>query len=436
MTAPVAHEIRPAAPIMEAAGLTKRFGTFTAVNGVSFVIRNGEFFTLVGPSGSGKTTLLRMLVGMEPPTQGDIILKGQEINDLPPNRRPTCMVFQSLALFPHMTVGENVEFPMRVKNVWEGDRRTRASELLSLLHLNPHTYYNKNVMQCSGGERQRVALARALAYDPEILFFDEPLSAIDARLRKVLQKELKDIQRRSGKTFCYVTHSLEEAMVMSDRLAILRGGSIEQIVGVSLRIALLTALCSLVIGFFAALAYARYTWRGRKTFQRLVLLPLFFPQSVLGLSLLMWFNFLHITPSWLTAVIGHTVWITPIVTLIMSIQAYGLDASLEEAARDLGAGRWQILKWITLPLLAPGMVSAGCFAILLSWGNFALSLFTTGADSALPDWLYARMTSGYQPIIPAVGVLCVLAAILLVSLGLGLAHLRQRWSTARMKSAF
>ena len=229
MTATVAHEIRPAAPIMEAAGLTKRFGTFTAVNGVSFVIRNGEFFTLVGPSGSGKTTLLRMLVGMEPPTEGDIILKGQEINDLPPNRRPTCMVFQSLALFPHMTVGENVEFPMRVKNVWEGDRRTRASELLSLLHLNPHTYYNKNVMQCSGGEHQRVALARALAYDPEILFFDEPLSAIDARLRKVLQKALKDIQRRSGKTFCYVTHSLEEAMVMSDRLAILRGGAIEQI---------------------------------------------------------------------------------------------------------------------------------------------------------------------------------------------------------------
>ena len=211
---------------------------------------------------------------------------------------------------------------------------------------------------------------------------------------------------------------------------------VAQFVGVSLRIALLTALCSLVIGFFAALAYARYTWRGRKTFQRLVLLPLFFPQSVLGLSLLMWFNFLHITPSWLTAVIGHTVWITPIVTLIMSIQAYGLDASLEEAARDLGAGRWQILKWITLPLLAPGMVSAGCFAILLSWGNFALSLFTTGADSALPEWLYARMTSGYQPIIPAVGVLCVLAAILLVSLGLSLAHLRQRWSAARMKSAF
>ncbi len=192
---------------------------------------------------------------------------------------------------------------------------------------------------------------------------------------------------------------------------------VAEFVATSLRIAGLTALCSLLVGFFAALAYARYAWRGRKTFQRLVLLPLFFPQSVLGLSLLMWFNFLGITPSWQTAVIGHTVWITPIVTLIIAIQAYGLDPALEQAARDMGATRGQILRWITLPLLAPGLISGACFAVLLSWGNFALSLFTTGADSALPEWLYARMTSGYQPIIPAVGVLSVLAALLLVATG-------------------
>jgi spermidine/putrescine transport system ATP-binding protein len=215
--------------ILEAVGLTKRFGEFTAVRDVSFSIEDGEFFTLVGPSGSGKTTLLRMLVGMETPTSGDILLRGKRINHIPPNRRPTCLVFQSLALFPHMTVGENVEFPLLVRNIWETERRTRAAELLRMLRLDPHIYYNKSVQKCSGGERQRVALARALAYDPEILFFDEPLSAIDARLRKILQKELKDIQRNTGKTFCYVTHSLEEAMVMSDRLAILRNGSIEQI---------------------------------------------------------------------------------------------------------------------------------------------------------------------------------------------------------------
>lgn len=217
------------APILEARALSKRFGEFYAVREVSFQIAEGEFFTLVGPSGSGKTTLLRMLVGMEKPTSGEILLRGVCINDLPPNRRPTCMVFQSLALFPHMTVGENVEFPLRVREIWEVDRHTRAAELLSLLHLDPRIYYNKRVTECSGGERQRVALARALAYDPEILFFDEPLSAIDARLRKILQKELKDIQRNTGKTFCYVTHSLEEAMLMSDRLAILRSGAIEQI---------------------------------------------------------------------------------------------------------------------------------------------------------------------------------------------------------------
>ncbi len=218
-----------AAPILEVAGVTKRFGKFTAVNDVSFQIADGEFFTLVGPSGSGKTTLLRMLVGMEKPTEGALKIRGQTVNDLPPNKRPTCMVFQSLALFPHMTVGKNVEFPLTIRGAGESERRTRAWELLKLLHLDPNRYYNKNVTQCSGGERQRVALARALAYDPDILFFDEPLSALDARLRKMLQKELKDIQRSTKKTFCYVTHSLEEAMVMSDRVAILRAGVIEQI---------------------------------------------------------------------------------------------------------------------------------------------------------------------------------------------------------------
>lgn len=215
--------------ILEVDGITKRFGSFTAVNDVRFQIKDGEFFTLVGPSGSGKTTLLRMLVGMEKPTSGELRLRGRVINDLPPNQRPTCMVFQSLALFPHMSVGKNVEFPLEIRGESGGDCRTRAWELLKLLHLNPNHYYDKNVMQCSGGERQRVALARALAYDPEILFFDEPLSAIDARLRKLLQKELKDLQRSTRKTFCYVTHSLEEAMVMSDRVAILRNGVLEQI---------------------------------------------------------------------------------------------------------------------------------------------------------------------------------------------------------------
>ena len=209
-------------------GITKQFGEFTALADVNLSISEGEFFTLVGPSGSGKTTMIRILVGMESPTSGEIILNGEIINGVPANRRPTCMVFQNLALFPHKTVGQNVEFAMKIAGVAPPARRKRADELLNLLRL-PENFYGKRINQCSGGERQRIALARALAFDPEILFFDEPLSALDYRLRKTLEKELKDIHRETGKTFVYITHSLEEAMVMSDRIGILNEGKLIQI---------------------------------------------------------------------------------------------------------------------------------------------------------------------------------------------------------------
>jgi spermidine/putrescine transport system ATP-binding protein len=214
--------------LLQLRSLTKSFGAFTAVDGVDLDIDEGEFFTIVGPSGSGKTTLLRMLAGLEQPSAGDILLKGLRINDIPANRRPTCMVFQSLALFPHRTVGENIEFALKLRGVSKTARRARAMELLDQLRL-PQSHYPKGVNQCSGGERQRVALARALAYDPEILFFDEPLSAIDYKLRKTLEKELKDVHRETGKTFVYITHSLEEAMVMSDRIGVMRSGKLVQV---------------------------------------------------------------------------------------------------------------------------------------------------------------------------------------------------------------
>lgn len=217
-----------ASPILELRDVTKSFGRFTAVDRISLSIAESEFFTIVGPSGSGKTTMIRMLAGMETPSGGDILLRGKRINDVPANRRPTCMVFQSLALFPHRTVGENIEFPLKMRGVDPAARRRRAMELLAQLRL-PESYYGKSVLKCSGGERQRVALARALSFDPEILFFDEPLSAIDYKLRKTLEKELKDIHRETGKTFVYITHSLEEAMVMSDRIGVLRGGRFVQV---------------------------------------------------------------------------------------------------------------------------------------------------------------------------------------------------------------
>jgi spermidine/putrescine transport system ATP-binding protein len=209
-------------------GVRKDFGTLAAVDGVDINIAEGEFFTIVGPSGCGKTTLLRMLAGLEMPTSGDILIRGERVNDLPANRRPTCMVFQSLALFPHRTVGQNIEFSLKIRGVDPATRKARALELMTLLRL-PQDYYGKSVLRCSGGERQRVALARALAYDPEILFFDEPLSAIDYKLRKTLEKELKDIHRETGKTFVYITHSLEEAMVMSDRIGVMRAGKLIQV---------------------------------------------------------------------------------------------------------------------------------------------------------------------------------------------------------------
>ena len=186
--------------------------------------------------------------------------------------------------------------------------------------------------------------------------------------------------------------------------------TIAQLVETSFFVALaVTAIC-IVVGFFGALAYARYDWKGRRVFQKFLLLPIFFPQAVLGLALLLWFNFLGIVPSWKTAIVAHLVWVAPIGTLIMAIQAYSFDPSLEEAARDMGATRWQVFREITFPLLLPGVLSGGLFCFLLSWGNFPLSLFTTGADSTLPEWLYAKMIMGYSPLVPTVGTLTVVGA--------------------------
>ena len=208
--------------------IVKRFGSFTALHDINLEIKESEFLTVVGPSGSGKSTLIRILVGMDEATEGEIWLRGKRIDQTPANHRPTCMVFQSLALFPHMSVGGNIQFPLKIKGEPAEKRRKRVLELLKLLRL-PADYYDKRITECSGGEQQRVALARALAFDPEILFFDEPLSALDYRLRKTLEKELKDLHNRTGKTFVYITHSLEEAMLMSDRIAIMNAGQLEQI---------------------------------------------------------------------------------------------------------------------------------------------------------------------------------------------------------------
>ena len=211
----------------------------------------------------------------------------------------------------------------------------------------------------------------------------------------------------------------------------LESSTVRDLLTTSLSVAVLVTIISVVIAFFGALAFARYQWRFRTTFQKLILLPIFFPQTVLGLALLMWFNSLGIIPSWKTAVVAHLVWIAPIATLIVAIRAYSFDPALEEAARDMGANTWTILREITLPLLAPGLVSAGLFAFLLSWGNFPLSLFTTGADSTLPEWLYAKMVSGYSPLVPTLGVMSVVGSFLLILLALAVAWLLRANKDAR-----
>ncbi len=192
--------------------------------------------------------------------------------------------------------------------------------------------------------------------------------------------------------------------------------SVRDLISTSLTVAVLVTVFSVVLAFFGALAFARYDWKGRKIYQRLVLLPIFFPQAVLGLALLLWFSVIGVTTSWQTAVFAHMIWIVPIVILIMSIQAYSFDPALEEAAYDLGATRWQVLREVTLPILSPGIISGGIFAFLLSWGNFPLSLFSTGADQTVPEWLYAKMVSGYTPMVPTLGALTMGSAALLLFL--------------------
>ncbi len=206
---------------------------------------------------------------------------------------------------------------------------------------------------------------------------------------------------------------------------------IRQLLTTSVTIALCVTVLAVVLGFFGALAFARYNWRGRSWYQRLILLPIFFPQSVLGLALLLWFNALGVQLSWTTAVFAHLVWIVPVVTLVMAIQVYSFDPALEEAAFDLGATRLQVLREVTLPVLFPGLFSGALFAFLLSWGNFPLSLFTTGADTTVPEYLYAKMVAGYTPGVPVLGTVSTVGAAFVLIGGYGLILI---WRRARMLS--
>jgi putative spermidine/putrescine transport system ATP-binding protein len=202
-------------------------GAVKAVDDVSLQIRDGEFFSMLGPSGSGKTTSLRMIAGFDRPTSGQILLDGRDVSDLPPYERDVNTVFQDYALFPHMTVGENVGYGLMIKRVEKAELAKRVDEMLDLVRLAG--FRGRKPAQLSGGQRQRVALARALINHPKVLLLDEPLGALDLKLRQQMQVELKAIQQRVGITFIYVTHDQEEALTMSDRIAVFNQGRVEQV---------------------------------------------------------------------------------------------------------------------------------------------------------------------------------------------------------------
>ena len=216
-----------AAPIIAVQGVTKRFGPVVAVNDVDLDIRPNEFFALLGPSGCGKTTLLRMLAGFETPSEGTISIGGLDMTEVPPNRRPVNMVFQSYAVFPHMSVFDNVAYGLRVIKTPSSEIESRVREALAMTQLND--FADRKPDQLSGGQRQRVALARALVKRPQVLLLDEPLSALDAKLREAMQLELVRLQNSVGITFIIVTHDQNEALSMADRIAVMEDGKIRQI---------------------------------------------------------------------------------------------------------------------------------------------------------------------------------------------------------------
>jgi spermidine/putrescine transport system ATP-binding protein len=214
-------------PIIEFENVSKRYGRVVAVDKVSLNIEEGEFFALLGPSGCGKTTLLRMVAGFEVPSEGRILIDGQDVSRIPPNRRPVNMVFQSYAVFPHMSVAQNVAYGLKVDGVAAAERARRAEEALALVKLDG--YGERRPDQLSGGQRQRVALARALVKRPRVLLLDEPLSALDAKLREAMRSELAQLQEKVCITFLFVTHDQDEALAMASRCAVMNRGLLQQV---------------------------------------------------------------------------------------------------------------------------------------------------------------------------------------------------------------
>ncbi len=215
------------APVLDIQNLKKCFGKFTAVDTLNFQVEEGSFFSILGPSGCGKTTLLRMIAGFQKPTEGKLLIRGEDMSNVPPNRRPVNLVFQNLALFPMMNIQENIAFGLKRQGIETAEIARRVDAMLERVHLSG--YGKKDVSQLSGGQKQRVAIARSLVLEPSLLLLDEPLGALDLKLREQMKIELKKLQADIGTTFMYITHDQSEALVMSDQVAVMNKGRFEQI---------------------------------------------------------------------------------------------------------------------------------------------------------------------------------------------------------------
>ena len=400
--------LRDAVPDLVLEGVSKAYGNVEAVDRISLEVRRGQFYSLLGPSGCGKTTTLRLVAGFERADSGRILLAGEDITRTPPNRRRVNTVFQNYALFPHLSVEDNVSYGLRQTKLGREETRARLNEALRTVRLE--NLRARHPRELSGGQQQRVALARALINKPAVLLLDEPLAALDLKLRKAMQRELKKLQERVGVAFLYVTHDQEEALTLSDRIAVMNDGRLLQEGGPrSFQLSVFTAgancIVATALGTSAAIGLRNVGRKTRTTFDAFMYMALIVPEIVIAIASLLFFVTINFPLGPIAIVTTHAVFNTALVTLIVRARLAGTDRSLEEASADLGATRWGTFRQVTLPQLFPAVVAGALLAFTFSFDDVILSSFVSGPGSTtLPVEIFSQLRFGLTPKINVVAV--------------------------------